>query len=419
VVIAGTGLVARPVFTAFVVFVLAFIALGWQDMPSQKSIEILPWVLLALCRRAGLAAIRDLVGRYPTATIATVVLATLIFSNDAMHGFTKTGMRQWLASIVWLPIGALALVTLRVRGNAVAEFAWGYATGLALAAVVIIVQRVVLGQERPLGLNHNVLSGSLALVTLGIVYMLTHQSSMLEEDSRQRMSARLLAVASVATVFVIVLSGARSPLIAFAATALFLIALFAHRLRFVAFIAIALVAIIIAASGYSRFVQIAGEFAAYLGGNHTTSVGGRLDAWRWFGEFGLDSPWIGQSADAVRESLSQRGHLWNLGNQALPDMWHLHCDLLQLTAAYGVFAALAYVALMIGFSWRALSTIIRRRDTSSFQALATPAMTVAIVLVVVIAGLTDSMTYWAGVWLAWSGAVALLLALETHLSAKA
>jgi O-antigen ligase len=401
--------------TYFALATIALCALGWQDIPSQKSLAILPWLALAFFGQAGLASLRSIATHYRVATASTIVLALAIFINSALHGFNQTGMRHWFACIAWLPLASLALIAQRSQIQARSAMLAAFALGLLLAAAVMIVQRAVLHHERPVGINHNVLSGTLALINLCVVFALAYApkgTAVVLSATQPARTNAWVASAVIAAIFVVVLSAARSPLLAFSVASLVLIALLGHHLRFTAVLIILLSALLIAALGYTRFVEITREIATYVTGDHATSVGGRLDAWRWFSESGFDRAVIGQSPDVVKDSLATRANRWGLNGRPVIEMWHLHNDFLQMTAAYGVLAALSFFAVLGGFVGTALARVVALRNRPRSRSLVTPCALIAAVIMAFVAGLTDSMSYWPVSWVAWSTAIAVLLAMQ-------
>lgn len=405
----------HSVFSWFTMLWIVFCCMGVQQYPSQKTIALLPWVLLLLHGKDGAALLREIVDRYRLATGATCVLAAFILANESVLGFTKTGLRHLAACVVWLPIAALTLKLLRADRRYPGRLVLLFSVALIIAALVSVIQYVILLQDRPLGLNHNVHSGTLALlnacaaVTLAELYLSNPDE---RTDASARKMRGAIAVVLVAAIFVVVLSGARSPLVAVVVTTLFLIALLRHHVRFAGALAAVLVGGLLVVLGYERSVNIVREVAAYVAGEHATSMGGRLDAWRWFAERGLDAPWFGQSADAVAQSLALRGERWSLGARPMIEMQHLHNDLLQITSAYGVVAAIAFVCTLIGFAAASLRAILRGRDQTSIQALLTPTCLLAAPCLVGVAGITDSLTYWSVSWVAWSSAIGVMLAVS-------
>jgi O-antigen ligase len=408
----------HPALSWFTMLWIVFCCMGVQQYPSQKTIALLPWVLLLLHGKDGVALLREIVHRYRLATVATCVLAALIFANDYMHGFTKTGLRHLAACVVWLPISALTLKLLRTDRTSPGRFVLLFSVALTIAALVSVIQYVVLQQDRPLGLNHNVHSGTLALLcacaAVAVAALVVCQPPNRAEETSARQIRRVIAVALVAAIFVVVLSGARSPLAAIVVTTLFLTALLRHHVRFAGALAVVLVGGLLVVLGYERSLDIVREVAAYFSGEHATSMGGRLDAWRWFSERGFEAPSLGQSADAVAQSLALRGERWALGVRPMIEMQHLHNDLLQITSAYGVVAALAFVCTLIGFAADSFCEILRGRDQTPFRALLIPTSLVAAPLLVAVAGITDSLTYWSVSWIAWSSAIAVMLAVRVH-----
>jgi O-antigen ligase len=394
--------------------IVGLCALGWQDIPSQKALALIPWLTLALFGYEGWTALHSVASRYKVATVATCVLALIMFVNSAQNGFAQTSSRHLLASLVWLPISSLTLIALRSRASAGKALLAALVIGLFVAALTMIMQRAIFLYVRPLGINHNVLSGTLALVNLCAVLSLAQMNPrafVLRNGTRAITSNAWVAAAIVAVIFVVVLSGARSPLLALSVAAIVLIALFGHHLRVTAVLIIALGALLVVALGYPRFIEITREAAAYVAGDHATSVGGRLDAWRWFSESGLAHPFLGHSPDAVKASLAARGVHWGVDPRSTIEMWHLHNDVLQLAAAYGLIAAACFVATLCGFATAALSRVISLRNSArSLEALVTPSALIAAILMIAVTGLTDSMTYWSTSWIGWGTAVAVLLA---------
>jgi O-antigen ligase len=398
-----------------VAIVLGFLTAGWQDMPSAKSLALLPWLIVIAFGREALRALVDIAREYRLAVVATAVLALLILFNEAWHGFTKTGLRHFVACLAWPSVAALALMTFRASNESKRRCALAVALAVVASALTMIVQRAWLGHERPIGLSHNVHAGTLALLGLCVVIACVFAHARAKQTTLRAAEVDfILAVAIVGAAFVVVLSGARSPLLAFGITAFALVAILGHHLRFTALTLLALTVLMIVVLGHQRFVDLAREFATYVAGDHATSVGGRLDAWRWFTESGLLSPLFGQSADAVRSSLAARAVRWGFADRPMIDMWHLHNDALQLVAAYGVLAATSFFAILAGFVARAARAVIAQRDQAPLAALVTPCALVAATLIVAIAGITDTMTYWLSTWVAWSSAIAILLALQRH-----
>jgi O-antigen ligase len=409
--------VAHPALTWITIIWIALCGAGWQNYPSQKSIALLPWVLLVLYGTSGLTSLREIASRYKLATVATVVLAAIILANDALHGFTKTGLRHFTASIVWLPIAALTLTLLRKDHQNVGRLMWAFSFALAIAVSTSVVQLVLLQQDRPTGLNHNVHSGTIALVNLCAIVALcfcTTVSTLNKRDAATSVRICLVAFATICAIFILVLSGARSPLVAVAFTTVFLVALLRQHLRFAGMLSVVIISGLLIVLGYERSLDIAREITAYIAGDHATSLGGRLDAWRWFSEQGLSAPWLGQSPESVTTSLSLRGERWGLGDKNLIEMEHLHNDLLQVTASYGIVAASAFVCIIVGFGSSALKAILADRGRAALPTLAIPLCIVSAVCLVAITGFTDSLTYWSVSWIAWTSAIALMLALQSH-----
>jgi O-antigen ligase len=393
---------------------IAFIALcttGMEDVKSQKVLALMPWLCLYFFRTDALAAMREVARYCRIATIATAALLAFILTSETVHGFSGLGIKHMLASVAWFPLTTLALLIIKHRAQAQRELAIAISIALCICTVTSLIQYLFLGQDRPLSLSHNVIAGSLAWMSACTTLVLYATA---DPTIRRNLSRTERMVAPIAALIIVLLSNARTPLFALLVSLAIVVIALRGRVGRLVLVAVIFAVAFLLIIGNDRISHVAMEVTAYLAGDHLSSVGGRLDAWRWFSESGLQSPWFGISSEGVKTALATRGAEWSVPQSQLLSMQHLHNDVIQLTASYGVAATLAFAATLFSFL---IPAFVRMRKSIRDQNPNPPYADAGIVMVVslfICAGLTDSLTYWLTSWVAWSANLAVLVALSIH-----
>jgi O-antigen ligase len=388
---------------------------GAENIKSHKVLALLPWLFLLVFRSEGSAALQLVAKHYRGAVIASVALSLAIVASETVHGFTSLGIRHAMVAVAWIPLAALVALILRQRAAAPREFAIAIAAALAINVITLVVQRFVIGQERPLGLGHNVIGGSLAWMGVCTVYVLLKGFAQPDGTSSDRL---LLGTSIVLALSAVILSGARTPLLAVCISLTILVVAMRKRgARFVV-AGVAAIVTILFAIGNARLSEFAVEATAYLAGDHLSSVGGRLDAWRWFSETWSQSPWFGISSDGVRIALANRGDTWLVPQEKLVVMTHLHNDVIQIISAYGFVTVTAFIAMLISFFAHAYSRIRSGASRQRSMAFYANGGVLIVTLLFAFAGLTDSLTYWSSSWMAWSAYMAIVIGLTINYATK-
>jgi O-antigen ligase len=96
------------------------------------------------------------------------------------------------------------------------------------------------------------------------------------------------------------------------------------------------------------------------------------------------SPWIGVGAEALREALARQAHLGALETGRV----HLHNELIQMLATYGLVGMASLVLFMAGFGWICWRTFM---DLASWQARIAPSMSLQLILSLALFSLSDSL----------------------------
>jgi O-antigen ligase len=397
---------------------IAFVVLcttGAENIKSHKVLALLPWLFLLIFRSEGSAALQLVATHYRSAVIATVALSLAIVASETVHGFTSLGARHAIVAVAWIPLAALVVLILPQRTASAREFAIAITAALAVNVITLAAQRFVFGQERPLGLGHNVIGGSLAWMGVCTVYVLIKGFAQPDRIPRDQL---LLTTSVVLALSAVILSGARTPLLAVCISLTTLVVAMRKRgARFVA-AGVAVIVTILFAIGNARLSEFAIEATAYLAGDHLSSVGGRLDAWRWFSETWSQSPWFGISSDGVRIALANRGDTWLVPQEKLVAMTHLHNDVIQISSAYGFVTATAFIAMLISFFVHSYSRIRGGASRRQSIGLYPYGGVLVVTLLFAFAGLTDSLTYWSSSWVAWSAYMAIVIGLTIVYATK-
>jgi O-antigen ligase len=373
---------------------ICLLALGWEDFQSSRFLTLLPWLMLLSLGRSGGLGLLAVMRSNKLAVYATIALSAWIAVSELAHGFTRTGTRQLLHFLVWIPVAAA------VYAIATKEHAWIFKLANALLLVVVLVtgallwQRFFLGIPRPPGLGHNVLTGTLIILAGCVIVNLLAVSP-------NNLRTRWLIFFCVALcLFAVTINAARAPLVVTFVAALTTSLVIGLRPRLswlVASIGLATVWIALYAD---RMLEIQRDWIRYLAGHSVTSLGVRLDAWRWIYENFDQHPFFGWSVSGVQSSFVA---LIEARSPEIPSIYryeHLHNDYLQLLGAYGLPALLFYAVFWVAVCQPSFAAAMRSTSQNNERSRAF-APHLLFCLLILVAGFADVMAFWTPATVAW------------------
>jgi O-antigen ligase len=373
---------------------ICLLALGWEGFQSARVLALLPWFMLLSLGRSGRLGLLEVARSNKLAIYTTIALSAWIAASELTHGFSRAGIRQLLHFLVWIPVAA-AVYTI-----AITDRTWIFKLASALLLVISVVagilfwQRFFLGMPRPSGLGHNVLTAALVVlagcVTVNLLTVLPGG-----------LAKRWLIFLCIALcLFAVTINAARAPLAVVILAALFTVAVFGIKPKLtwiVGSTGLTLVWIVLYAE---RLLEFQRDWAKYLSGQSHTSLGVRLDTWRWMYDNFDQYPLLGWSVSGVQNSFVA---LIQARNPTIPSIYpyeHLHNDYLQLLGAYGLPALLFYVIFLVAVSLPSLTAA--RHSTLQKNELNMPfALHLLFCVLIFVAGFADVMAFWTPVTVAW------------------
>ncbi|MGL4574892.1 MAG: O-antigen ligase family protein [Burkholderiaceae bacterium] len=392
---------------------ICLLALGWEDFQSSRFLTLLPWLMLLGLGRSGRLGLLDVIRSNKLAVYATIALSAWIAVSELTHGFSRAGVRQLLHFLVWIPVAAA------VYAIATRERAWIFKLAHVLLLVICVVfgtivwQRFFLGIPRPPGLGHNVLTGTLVALTGCVATNLLLASPHSKGTLWLVFSCVALCLAAVT------INAARAPLVVIVVAALFTAVVFGVKPRLGWIAASAGLATIWIALYADRLLEIQRDWVKYLSGHSHTSLGVRLDAWRWIYNNFDQHPLLGWSVGGVQSSFVA---LIQARSPEIPSIYpyeHLHSDYLQLLGAYGLPALLLYLIFWFAVS-RPSFTSARCSTSDSKNLRMAFALHLFFCMLILVAGFADVIGFWTPTTVAWQTllgiSVARLMLLRTELA---
>ncbi|GAB3259830.1 O-antigen ligase family protein [Chitinimonas naiadis] len=280
------------------------------------------------------------------------------------------------------PLLALLLFPLARRGRlSVCVAWWSLVAGLLIAAGISLWQVFYLGMSRAQGHHYPNTYGALALLMLALVaaaWPLQHRSG----------AGRVgLALAGVAGMITIILSGSRSAWLATAVLGIWFFGRNSRRQQGIALllaINVLLLTLLIPDLAL-RWQAALQDVQLYDQGNADTSIGLRFVMWRGAWEAFLAHPLLGLGADGFGPWLAGMAHHGD-GPATLLLHNHAHNELLYALASGGLLGALALLAGLY-LPWRAF----RHYEQGDGRQRAAARAGQALVLGTILLGLTDTL----------------------------
>lgn len=316
------------------------------------------------------------------------------------------------AFLVWIPV--LAIVASECQQNK--ERALIGIFGVMLTATVIIAsalawQRYVIGSARPLGLGHNVISGPLVCILSVACHEIARTSTTISKIDTKlpfiKISFTLLVASSLTT-------DSRTGLLCAILCIFFIISnkkvdIYKNKLIFSA------TALAIMLFYHDRFFNVFADIHGYMNGDLYSSIGSRFEAYVWSYKTLGEHLVFGKSLEGVTEIFNSR---YDNNLKPVEFMPHLHNDFLQLTAAFGLPAAILFGLLLLLFYRR--SNRVRQHDMASTEYPVFKNGLQVILLCLLTVSCFDSLTYNTESLLAFTVIIGVSLAiLREHLPSRA
>jgi O-antigen ligase len=391
--------------TWLLVTVLFFLFLGGKDMGSAKVRALLPWMLLPMFdwRNGSLLLMR--LHAFRLAVVLTAGLAGWILLSESSRGITNSGLTQFLQFLCWIPVAVL--VTAQAQRDTRFNTALCTAAFLYLWLVFAVMawQRWQMGDPRPRAFGHNVLVGS---IIFGVFCVCISAKPW----NQRKVITGFAGLALLACLFT---SAARAPVLTITISLIVstLIVDSKHRVTWLIAVGVAFSALFLA--NLDRVRVFAADIAGLGQGTRLTSIGVRLDAWNYFLSAFHQQPMLGNSMQGTQDAFNTF-----LYQSAEKSRWtypyeHLHNDSLQLMASYGLPAGALFLALLgsLGFVFIRAAY---HATSPAHQFIAFFGF--AFVMNVLLAGFTDSLTFFGSTQIAIQAILGTLVALSAGAQAK-
>ncbi|MCC7456577.1 MAG: O-antigen ligase family protein [Nitrospira sp.] len=392
-------------------YVLAAWVLLATLAPTQSRYQpllIAPWCLLALRYRASFDNLVALARAWPVPLAASVLLAIWL-ALGAEFGPPALTSRYNLAAIAvtWIPVAAL------VAGQ---RRAGRHIEGLLAAMLLLVValnavrvgHQLFTGRVPLSGYTHNVLLGPLM-----IALALTAAALLVRCQAARRRCLRVAAAGLVIAVAIAIASRARTPFVAATAAVFATVVVWRLKLSRAIWIGLASALAVWLAAISTRWELVVTQSIQYEGGaTHKTSIGARVDMLRWGARHLHEIPPFGFGEPALANYMNQRFAEFGVDPTRIYQLIHMHNDILQLSFAHGWVAGLCFVVFMVSL----LTGVYARRRTASADGQRGDfgsATCTAAVLLLALAGWSDSFLYWPKVWLALVAVFAIVTGLHT------
>lgn len=368
---------------------LFILTLAYAEIRSEKGLALLPWLYLVLFI-FNLNYLKNLWHYFRTPVVASIFLSCWILLSDSATDFTRLGIRHSLQYLVWIPVAAATYTLLSNSKQWPLRIQYALVVSLLLTFAVAAWQRFVLGHERPDIFSHNVLVGTIALgisistLTIGLA-----------STTPQSTHSKLLSVISIAiAVGIAILTSARGTVVSIILTICLVLAFSGiKRYRYFSYGAV-LTCIVLVYLSAPRFALIASDMQGYLQEQRYSSIGVRLDAWRWMVENYAIHPVFGWSAEGVQKSF--HAFLLSFQPPGGPPIYffeHLHSDYIQLYAAYGAPAMIAFIVFILALSIPSMQRLWASKALRNSHSIP-DALHLGICLLFMIASLGDSFSFW-------------------------
>jgi len=340
----------------------------------SQHIKVLPMALLFIAGLTLLITRTDIRLSYRTAwPVLAVCLLRLLYDigNFLGHQLSWPTLDLPAQTLLFVAVAAVFGMTLQRRVVAI-----GFSLTAVLLGITCLVQRHVLGIDRPYGLN----GGEWAAIEFAMFLLVLTLLAMLQALRPQtpRFDRWLHATAVVVGLYGSVLTQSRGPLLAFAPVFLALMLWFAFRFRrwrqTLVLLAATVIGMLAATATLhremvDRLAEVPAEVASYGTGNTTGAVHERLEMWHAAWQAFSEHPLAGIGLDQFGTYVQAQARAGEV-SPAIAKYVHPHSEYLESMVAGGLPALLVlllFFAVPLCFFARHLN---HAREAVSVDAMA-------------------------------------------------